>query len=123
MEGQLEAAFEGAMHEGSLIYQKKTGTRPTRYLQMIDRLSGVGAAAELALYNNIQSGLQKAAEYDCIELTSEYLIVEGQDGRFATLFTDNVIKAAKRKLKALYEYRDILKQAGLMAGSRSRKRP
>ena len=84
---------------------------------MINRLGGVGAATKLALDNNIQFGLQKAAEYDCIELTSEYLIVEGQDGMFSTLFTDNVVKAAKRKLTALYEYRDVLKQAGLISGS------
>ena len=70
----LTVAFEHEMREGALTYHKKTGTRPTRYLNMIESIGGVGAATELALDKHIQSGLQKAAEFDCIDLTSEYLI-------------------------------------------------
>ena len=62
----------------------------------------------LLWHPGFQTGLEKAAEYDCIELTAEYLITYGDDGNYRSLFTADVIEAAVRKLEALYQYRDVL---------------
>jgi hypothetical protein len=115
----LGKEFEAAMRDGSLEYQKIVRSSPTRYLQLIHQFGGVGAAIKLALDPHLQSGLQKAAEYDCVELTSEYLIIHGKGGAFADLFAPEVREAAAKKLSALYEYRDVLRARGKLLGKRS----
>lgn len=109
MTKELAEAFQRDMYSCSIQYKKKTRTTPTRYHQMIERLGGVGAARDLALAPGFQTGLEKAAEYDCIELTAEHLIAYGDDGNYRTLFASEVIEAAMRKLEALYQYRDALR--------------
>ncbi len=108
MTKDLAAAFRNDMYTCSIEYKKKTRTTPTRYHQMIERLGGVGAARELALAPGFQSGLEKAVEFDCIELTSEFLIVYGDSSNYQTLFSSEVVNAAQRKLGVLYQYRDAL---------------
>lgn len=110
MTRDLGGMFQNEMYACSIKYKDKTKRAPTRYYQMIDRLGGVGAARDLALAPGFQAGLEKAAEYDCIELTSEYLIVYGDNGNYQALFSESVVEAAKRKLEALYDYRDVLKR-------------
>ena len=112
MRKHLAEAFQRDMYDCSVQYKKRTKRTPTRYHQMIQRLGGVGAAQELALTPGFQSGLEVAAEHDCIELTSESLIVYGDSGDYQTLFTDEVVEAAQRKLKTLYQYRDAVRGKG-----------
>ena len=111
MTKDLASRFQNDMYTCSIQYKEKTKRTPIRYHQMIERLGGVGAARDLAIAPGFQTGLEKAAEHDCIELTSEYLIVHGDSSNYQALFSDDVVAAAKRKLKALYEYRDALKGA------------
>lgn len=112
MRKNLAEAFQRDMYDCSVQYKRKTKRTPTRYHQMIQRLGGVGAARELALTPGFQSGLEKAAEHDCIELTAEFLIVYGDSGDYQTLFAGEVVEAAQRKLGALYQYRDALRGKG-----------
>ena len=112
MTKNLAEAFQRDMYDCSVKYKKKTGRTPTRYHQMIQRIGGVGAARELALTPGFQSGLEKAAEHDCIELTAEFLIVHGDSGSYRALFGGEVVGAAQKKLEALYQYRDALRGKG-----------
>ena len=109
MKNDLAIMFQNDMYACSVKYREKTRRTPVRYHQMIQRLGGVGAARDLALAPGFQTGLEKAAEHDCIDLTSEYLIVYGDNGNYQTLFSDDVVAAARKKLQALYQYRDALK--------------
>lgn len=96
MTKDLASQFQSDMYACSIQYKEKTKRTPIRYHQMIERLGGVGAARDLAMPPGFQTGSEKAAEHNCIELTSEYLIVHGDGGNYQTLFADDVVKAAKK---------------------------
>jgi hypothetical protein len=121
MTAKLRAQFTQDMVRGAVSYEQKTGSRPQRYFTMIDEMGAIAAASQLALDPRLQSGLQKAAEYDCINDTSEFLIARGSGGAYSGLFESEVVKAAISKLDALYEFRDALKQAGALHGGRKRR--
>lgn len=95
----LEREFENEMRADSREYTKATGTNPSRYLQMIAEIGAVNTARTLGGNPDFHQGFTRAWEANCLELTAEYLMVFGRDGRYHPLFSPEELKTARRKLK------------------------
>jgi len=92
--------FEADMLADSREYTRLTKTSPSRYLQMISENGGAETARILALAPNPGEGFTRAWEHGCLSLTAEYLMIYGRDGSYRTLFDEQALKAASRRLKA-----------------------
>ena len=95
----LAMKFERQVLDDSKEYTKLTGTSPSRFLQMVAEVGGVETARVLALSNHPAEGFTRAWEHKCMNLTVEHTIVYGHDGEFQRLFTDDVVKAARKRLR------------------------
>ncbi|MGE8134842.1 hypothetical protein ACQKO5_14655 [Novosphingobium subterraneum] len=97
----LADQFQQALLEDSREYTERTGTNPSRFLQMLSQHAAVETARLLALSPDFPEGFTRAWEHKCLELTVEYLMIYGENGRYLPLFDDHVLKAAKRRLKSV----------------------
>ncbi len=79
-------------------YKLKTKTAPTAFLQMITTHGGVETARRLIASSQAQEGFTRAWEYGALHLTAEYLVVFGRSGRYNSLFTEEEIAKAKKRL-------------------------
>lgn len=94
----LEKEFDKGMRA---IYEKaKTECNyiATRYLQMLSKYGGLKTAKRLLSDNKLHYGLVKLYECNRLDLTVEALVTKE---KYRTLFTDNEIKEAKRRLRDL----------------------
>jgi hypothetical protein len=74
---------------------------------MVDKFRGVGAAKRLLIKQEIQEGLMKLWELQCLDQSMEALVIQE---RFRPLFSDQEIAEARRRLKELgYFKKDQLK--------------
>ena len=98
--GDLERDFERDMLADSKDYTQRTRTSPTRYLQMIGQHGGVETARILALSVAESEGFTRAWEHQCLNLTAEHLMIYGKQGAYQSLFGEEALKAARKRLKA-----------------------
>ncbi len=70
----------------------------TYFKRMIDQYGGLGAAKRLLAKPDIQEGLMKLWELDCLDQSMEALVVQK---RFRELFTETEIAEARRRLDEL----------------------
>ena len=93
--------FQQRLLNDSQEYTRRTGINPSRFLQMLAQHGAVETARLLAVSPDFPEGFTRAWEHKCLELTVEYLMIYGDEGRFKVLFDDHVIKAAKRRLRSV----------------------
>ena len=65
---------------------------------MIDKYGGVGTAKRLLAKEEIQEGLMKLWELQCLDHSMEALVIQE---RFRPLFSDREIAEAQRRLEEL----------------------
>lgn len=94
----LEAQFEQEMLEGSRTLQKEYRYNPTYFLQMVREHGGVGAVRRLLKAENYQDGLTKLWELGRLDMSIEAAVLEP---RWASLFTDDEKRIAKKRLAVL----------------------
>lgn len=81
---------------------KELGYNPTRFLQMIDKYGGVGAAKKLLSTEDfIQEGVVTLWELGRLDLSVEALVVKEQ---FGELFIDKEKEIARKRLRDLGYY-------------------
>ena len=73
----------------------KLGYRPTRFLQMVERLGGAQAAKHLLSSEAPASGFERLWELGRMDLTVESLVLQEQ---WAHLFTEEELQEAERRL-------------------------
>ena len=97
LEREFSAKMEGLYGEAAVL-----GYRPTRYLQMVRRRGGLGAAKYLLhRYPNpedLSPGLLRLAELGHPEISVEALIVSEP---WRSLFTDEEVAIAQQRLARL----------------------
>jgi hypothetical protein len=74
----------------------------TYFKRMIDQYGGLGAAQRLLAKPEIQEGLMKLWELDCLDQSMETLVIKE---KFRPLFTPAEIAEARRRLEELDYFR------------------
>lgn len=92
----LEAEFENAMRS-ALEEAAKLGYHPTRFLEKMERVGAVPYAKLLVKSSELQYGLERLKKMDRLDLSIEHLVANRR--RFASLFTDEEIEAARWRLE------------------------
>ena len=82
---------------------KKIGYVPTRFIQMLQQSdNNAYEVVQRLVTKEATSGLEKLWEHDRLDLSVEAIIVQP---RYQELFSDEIIKICKRKLKQFgYEF-------------------
>lgn len=94
---QLEKIFHACM---LTTYEEgvKRGYYPTYFLRMLHEHGGVDTAKRLLATRDIQTGLMKLYELNLLRESMEFYVIQE---RFKSLFTDDEIAEAKRRLEEL----------------------
>lgn len=77
---------------------KQTGYRANRFIQMVSEEGGYVTAKKLINKSEGSEGYVKLLELNRLDLTVEYLIINGKDGEYQKLFTFDEIRMCKSKL-------------------------
>ena len=91
----LEAEFENAMRS-ALEEAAKLGYYATRFLEKMEQVGAVPYAKLLVKSGELQSGLERLKKMGRLDLSIEHLVA---NRRFASLFTDEEIEAARWRLE------------------------
>ncbi len=94
----LEKQFHQDMLDGSVELRTKHGYNPTYFLQMVHEHGGVGAVRRLLQTPNYQDGLTSLWEINRLDMSCEAAAL---DPRYASLFTAEEKREAKKRLKAM----------------------
>jgi hypothetical protein len=104
-EHSVETAFQDEMERICRNYEKLTGKRPQRFLNMV-RADGAVATAHHFLsrpMENISSGLEEVVDHDRLDLTLEHVVLE-EPFRSALGLTDAELQRAEGRMAVLREW-------------------
>ena|ERR1700674_431238 len=98
---EAERQFDHAMHHTYEAAGKETGYWAHRFLQMVRRRGGVGAARKLLADSEVSDGFLKLRKAGRLDLSVEREVLRP---KFETLFTEEERAIARQRLAA-YGYR------------------
>jgi len=93
----LESEFTQAL-EGTIKAAKSKGYIPTYFIQMLSEHGGLETAKRLLADSEAQSGLFKLWELGLLHESMEAVVLQD---KFHSLFTEDELREARRRLKAL----------------------
>jgi hypothetical protein len=93
----LEKAFEDAMLDTAEV-SRRYNYNPTYFVQMVHEHGGVGTAKRLLANSAPQTGLFRLQELDRLDISMEAIVLQKQ---FQSLFTEEELAEARRRLEAL----------------------
>lgn len=94
----LEEEFHQGCLEGYEAARKELGYRATYFLQMLQQHGGVTTAKLLLNSRDIPAGLMTLWHHNRLDMSLENYVL---DPRFRTLFTEQELKTARKRLTDL----------------------
>lgn len=94
----LQSQFDQAMFEIHHRAREQCDYNPVRFLQMLSEKGGLATAKHLLASGAPQEGFVHLWECGCLDLTVEALVLQD---RFRSLFTDEELEEAHRRLEDL----------------------
>ena len=95
----LESSFDEAMLNIYLTAKDECDYNATYFLRMIQNYGGLGAAKRLLHDNKVHDGLTNLYMLERLDITMEAVIWENE--KWQTLFTQEELKVARRRLEDL----------------------
>lgn len=91
-EKEFDEAMMGVYREA----KEQCGYNAGYFLQMLYDLGGLGTARQLLAKGNVSEGFTKLWEFGRLDLTVECVVL---NSKFRSLFTDDEIKLARKRLR------------------------
>jgi len=94
----LKRKLESEMENQYNIVKEKKYWNPSRFYQMLKEHGGYETALKLLSTKGVSEGFIKLIEYNRIDLSVEWLVLNGNKGRYRILFDEKIIKECEKRL-------------------------
>lgn len=96
----LKKKLENDMEHQYIVARKEIRSwNPTRFYQMLKEHGGYETAFKLLSKKEPSEGFIKLLQYNKIKLSTEWLILNGNNGKYKSLFPEEMIKECEKRLK------------------------